>query len=57
VAVLKMRGEVIEREDGLRVFITIHPSLILRIREPADKDAERARFLKDMRKVKRLMGA
>jgi len=57
VPVLKMRGEVILREDGLRVFVTIHPSLILRIREPADKDAERARFLKDMRKVKRLMGA
>ncbi|KUM25941.1 DNA polymerase [Mesorhizobium loti] len=57
VPVLKMRGGVIEREDGLRVFITIHPSLILRIREPADKDAERARFLKDMRKVKQLMAA
>ncbi|RRI04362.1 uracil-DNA glycosylase [Mesorhizobium tamadayense] len=57
VPVLKMRGEVIERDDGLRVFITIHPSLILRIREPADKDAERGRFLKDMRKVKQLMAA
>ncbi|TIT76624.1 MAG: uracil-DNA glycosylase [Mesorhizobium sp.] len=56
VPVLKMRGAVIER-DGLRVFITIHPSLILRIREPADKDAERERFLKDMRGVKRLMAA
>lgn len=56
VPVLKMRGAVIER-DGLRVFITIHPSLILRIREPADKDAERERFLKDMREVKRLMAA
>ncbi|RUU03200.1 uracil-DNA glycosylase [Mesorhizobium sp. USDA-HM6] len=57
VPVLKMRGEVTQREDGLRVFVTIHPSLILRIREPADKDAERARFLKDMLKVKKLMAA
>ncbi len=57
VPVLKRRGEVIERDDGLCVFITIHPSLILRIREPADKDAERERFLKDMRKVKQLMAA
>lgn len=55
VPVLKRRGDVIEREDGLRVFITIHPSLILRIREQEDKDAERERFLKDMRKVKQLM--
>jgi uracil-DNA glycosylase family protein len=57
VPVLKRRGEVIERDDGLCVFITIHPSLILRIREPADKDAEKERFLKDMRKVKQLMAA
>ena len=57
VPVLKMRGEVMQREDGLRVFVTIHPSLILRIREPADKDAERARFLRDMLKVKKLMAA
>jgi len=53
--VMKMRGQVIEREDGLRVFITIHPSFILRIREPADKEAERERFLHDMKQVKRLM--
>ena len=57
IAVTKMRGEVIEREDGLRVFITIHPSFILRIQEPADKEAERDRFLQDMKQVKRLMGA
>ncbi|RWX64709.1 uracil-DNA glycosylase [Mesorhizobium sp. M4B.F.Ca.ET.089.01.1.1] len=55
VPVTKMRGEVIEREDGLRIFITIHPSFILRIREQADKQAERERFLNDMRKVRRLM--
>jgi DNA polymerase len=57
IPVMKMRGQVIEREDGLRVFVTIHPSFILRIREPADKQAERERFLDDMRKVKRLMAA
>ncbi|WP_027055660.1 UdgX family uracil-DNA binding protein [Mesorhizobium erdmanii] len=55
IPVTKMRGQVIEREDGLRVFITIHPSFILRIHEPADKEAERERFLADMREVKRLM--
>ncbi|WP_246671401.1 UdgX family uracil-DNA binding protein [Mesorhizobium sp. B2-4-12] len=56
IPVTKMRGQVIEREDGLRVFITIHPSFILRIHEPADKEAERERFLKDMKQVKKLMG-
>ncbi|MFK0686867.1 UdgX family uracil-DNA binding protein [Mesorhizobium sp. IMUNJ 23033] len=57
VPVTKMRGQVIERDDGLRVFITIHPSFILRIREAADKEAERGRFLQDMKQVKRLMAA
>ncbi|MDX8439078.1 UdgX family uracil-DNA binding protein [Mesorhizobium australafricanum] len=57
VPIIRMRGDVVEREDGLRVFLTIHPSFILRIREPEDKEAERERFLKDMRKVKQLMAA
>ena len=39
------------------VFLTIHPSFILRIREPADKEAERDRFLQDMLAVKKLMAA
>ncbi|MDW6024964.1 UdgX family uracil-DNA binding protein [Mesorhizobium sp. BAC0120] len=56
VPVTKMRGEVIERDDGLRVFITIHPSFILRIQDAADKEAERGRFLRDMQAVKKLMG-
>ncbi|UVK39231.1 UdgX family uracil-DNA binding protein [Mesorhizobium sp. AR10] len=57
IPVTKMRGQVIEREDGLRVFITIHPSFILRIKQPSDKEAERERFLQDMKQVKRLMAA
>ena len=54
VPITKMRGQVIERDDGLRVFLTVHPSFILRIPEPADKEAERQRFLEDMRAVKEL---
>jgi DNA polymerase len=56
VPVMKMRGQVVEREDGLKVFLTIHPSFILRIREKEEAEAERARFLKDMKAVKALMG-
>ncbi|HEY4193318.1 MAG TPA: UdgX family uracil-DNA binding protein [Mesorhizobium sp.] len=55
VAVTKMRGQVIERDDGLRVFLTIHPSFILRIHDHDDKQAERGRFLADMKAVKKLM--
>ncbi len=57
VPITRTRGQTIEREDGLPVFVTIHPSYILRIREEADKAAERARFLADMRKVKAMMGS
>lgn len=55
VPITRMRGEVIERNDGLRIFLTIHPSFILRIRDAADKQAERERFLKDIKAVKELM--
>jgi uracil-DNA glycosylase len=57
VAITKMRGQLIEREDGLRIFLTIHPSFILRIRESADKEAELERFLQDMLVVKELMAS
>jgi uracil-DNA glycosylase len=57
IPVTKLRGDVVTREDGLQVFITIHPSYILRIREPADKEAERERFLADLKAVKKLMRA
>ncbi|WP_296742991.1 UdgX family uracil-DNA binding protein [Mesorhizobium sp.] len=57
VPITRMRGDVVERDDGLRVFLTIHPSFILRIREQEEKEAERERFLQDMRKVKQLMAA
>jgi probable DNA metabolism protein len=55
IPVTKMRGEVVTRDDGLRVFITIHPSFILRIRERADAEAERERFVADMVAVRKLM--
>ena len=57
IPVTKMRGETIERKPGLRVFITIHPSFILRIRERDEAEAERARFLEDMKAVARLAGS
>lgn len=57
VPITRMRGQVVEREDGLRVFLTIHPSFILRIPEPAAAADERMRFANDMKDVKKLMAA
>jgi uracil-DNA glycosylase len=55
VTISKLRGQLIERDDGLRIFLTIHPSFILRIRGSADKEAERERFLQDILAVKALI--
>ncbi len=55
VPITKMRGQVVTREDGLRVYLTIHPSFILRIPEPQDAADERQRFADDMREVGKLM--
>jgi probable DNA metabolism protein len=57
IPVTKMRGQIVTRDDGLRVFITIHPSFILRIREAAEAAAERERFVEDMKAVRTLMAA
>ena len=48
IPVTQMRGQVVTRDDGLRVFLTIHPSFILRIQDQGEAKAERARFLTDM---------
>ncbi len=55
VPITKMRGEVIDRDDGVKIFLTVHPSFLLRIPDPKDKQAERERFLDDIKSVKRLM--
>jgi len=57
IPITRMRGDVIERDDGLKIFLTIHPSFILRIRDRHEQEAERDRFLADMKAVKRLMAA
>jgi uracil-DNA glycosylase family protein len=49
VAITKVRGEPIALADRSRLVVTIHPSYLLRIREEADKRAEYARFIKDLK--------
>ncbi|WP_311031777.1 UdgX family uracil-DNA binding protein [Mesorhizobium koreense] len=56
IPVTKLRGTTVEREDGLKIFVTVHPSYLLRIPDEVAKQAERRRFLDDMRKVKKLAG-
>ena len=57
VPITRMRGQTVTRDDGLKVFLTVHPSYLLRLPDAATKAAERGRFLDDMRAVKRVMAA
>jgi uracil-DNA glycosylase family protein len=49
VAVGAVRGRVLEDAvDGVRVVVTTHPSAILRLREPADREAAAALLVADL---------
>ena len=44
------RGRWLERSDGRKVLITLHPSALLRV-DPEDKAAAYAAWLGDLRKA------
>jgi DNA polymerase len=50
VAVTRERGRWLERSDGRKVLITLHPSALLRM-EPEDKAAAYAAWVADLRKA------
>jgi uracil-DNA glycosylase len=49
MAIGKNRGRALRLADGTRAFITIHPSALLRIEAPADKQREYRAFAADLR--------
>ena len=49
VTISKMRGTVVEGENGSRLLVTIHPSYLLRIDDERDKAAEYRRLVADLR--------
>jgi DNA polymerase len=52
LAITKVRGELIETPDGLRVFPTVHPSYLLRLPDPESKEREYTRFVTDLKAAK-----
>ncbi|MEP7452189.1 UdgX family uracil-DNA binding protein [Phyllobacterium sp. SB3] len=48
------RGKAIPFGDGTKLFVTVHPSYLLRIPEEDMKQAETERFINDIRLVKKL---
>jgi uracil-DNA glycosylase len=53
VAVIAERGQWLERADGRKVLITLHPSALLRVL-PEDRDEAFAAFVKDLSKARKL---
>ena len=48
------RGRVLDVASGVRVFVTIHPSALLRLEDEEDRGSGYARFVDDLRSVERL---
>ena len=51
VTITKMRGRPLQLADGTMAFVTIHPSLLLRIEDAADKEREYRNFVADLRQA------
>jgi DNA polymerase len=52
VAVMSMRGKWIERADGLRVLVTVHPSSLLRLRDATEREEAFAMLVQDLKKAR-----
>jgi len=45
----KMRGRIIEAEDGVQALVTVHPSYLLRLPDADAKEREYERFVEDLK--------
>jgi len=57
VSITRERGRPITLEDGQRVFVTVHPSYLLRIPDAAAKAAAYRDFVADLTEIRALMEA
>ena len=55
VAVMKERGQWLERADGRKVLITVHPSSLLRVL-PEEREAAIGLFIHELRMAGRVLG-
>lgn len=53
VPVMAERGHWLEREDGRKVLITLHPSALLRV-PPEDREEAFGAFVQDLKKARKL---
>ncbi len=50
--ILKRRGALETGRDGVPVFVTVHPSFLLRLRDPAERAEQEKAFVADLSQVK-----
>jgi uracil-DNA glycosylase len=55
VTIAKLRGRMLELPDRTAALVTIHPSFLLRIQDPADKKQEYALFVADLRLAAKIL--
>ncbi|MGP3695793.1 UdgX family uracil-DNA binding protein [Rhodobacter sp. NSM] len=53
--ILKRRGSVERLDDGTPLFVTVHPSYILRLPDEASRVEERSRFRADLKAARELL--
>ena len=49
------RGKILDGTNGLRIFMTIHPSALLRPRDDEERRSGYASFVNDLRSIERLI--
>ena len=52
VTIGKIRGEPLTLEDGSECWVTVHPSSLLRMPNPAARQQARALFVRDLKRIK-----
>jgi DNA polymerase len=55
VTIAKVRGQTLRLADGTAVFVTIHPSWLLRMEDEADKEREYENFVADLRPAAKVL--
>jgi len=53
VTISKVRGAPLSLEDGSECWVTVHPSFLLRIPEEDRRKDERARFVEDLKQIRK----
>ena len=52
IKVMRDRGHIIRPAGEVEILVTIHPSALLRIREPDEKERSRLAFIRDLKKIR-----